>query len=209
MSKTELSKTELSKSRYSTDKVIKLQGKDYILFQGILECAHEYYELKTIDTSNIIQLPTKENGMQAIIHAKVETKDGRVFTGTGDADPTNVHTNIKKHLIRMAETRAVGRALRFLTGFGTLFEELDSIEDLSSAPIETKPTPSKEEPVVEKATSAQLRKIQKDSEALGLSEEDIKKKALLYPDISKEEAKQLIKWLKETKENGITKDAPF
>ncbi|NER40302.1 hypothetical protein G3M54_01315 [Bacillus megaterium NBRC 15308 = ATCC 14581] len=35
---------------------------------------------------------------------------------------------IQSHIIRMSETRAIGRALRFLTGFGTVFEELGEIE---------------------------------------------------------------------------------
>ena len=54
-------------------------------------------------------------------------KDGdcKFFTGYGDADSKNVNQTIALHKIRMAETRAVNRALRLATNIGmTSAEEL-------------------------------------------------------------------------------------
>lgn len=115
-------------TKYNTDKVVKLQGKEYILFEGLLEIAHKDYKLMSIEPE-VLQLPNKENGQQAVVKAVVRTEDGKTFVGHGDADPTNVNKMIAKHLIRMAETRAVGRALRMLTGFGTVFEELGDMNE--------------------------------------------------------------------------------
>lgn len=122
-------------AKYNTTKVVKLQGKEYILFEGLLEIAHAEYELSGIET-NMIQLPNEDNGNEAICHAIVSTKDGKKFTGYGDASQKNVNKMILPHVIRMAETRAIGRALRFLTGFGTVFEELGEVD--SSTPISSK-----------------------------------------------------------------------
>ena len=108
--------------KYHTDKVVKLQGKEYVLFEGLLEVAQNECKLKSI-VPTIIQLPSKDDPA-CIFQATVTTEDGKLFTATGDASPINVNKMIAVHLIRMAETRAVARALRFLTGFGTAFEEL-------------------------------------------------------------------------------------
>jgi hypothetical protein len=116
-------------SRFSTDKVVKLQGKEYVLFEGLLEVAHAHCNLKSIST-NLIQLPTQESPF-CIVQATVTTENGESFQGIGDASPANVNKMIVPHLIRMAETRAVARALRFLTGFGTAFEELGDMHEQS------------------------------------------------------------------------------
>ncbi|MEV2907586.1 hypothetical protein ABNF65_02805 [Paenibacillus larvae] len=121
----------MSKRNYATDKTVTLQGKEFVLFEGLLEVAHRDYKLSGVMT-DILQLPNVENEMQAVVKAVITTEDGRTFTGLGDADPKNVNKMVSKHLIRMAETRAIGRALRFLTGYGTLAEELggdDSSEE--------------------------------------------------------------------------------
>lgn len=65
-------------------------------------------EAKDKDGNNITQ--TKK----AVFQATVVTKKG-TFMGTGDATPDNVHKNIAKHFVRMAETRAISRALRWAT----------------------------------------------------------------------------------------------
>ena len=99
-----------------------LQGKDFVLFQGLLDLAHQD-GLKSVATE-LIQIPNKENGVSAIVQAIVVTEKGS-FTGLGDADPSNVNKMIAKHLLRMAETRSIARALRIATNVGmTAFEEL-------------------------------------------------------------------------------------
>jgi hypothetical protein len=108
--------------------LITRQGKQYVLFAGLLDEAHSR-GLNSIDTE-LIQAPTEENGRVAICKARVEMEDGRTFSGIGDASPENVGRNIMPHIIRMAETRAKARALRDAVNVGaTALEELADGDD--------------------------------------------------------------------------------
>jgi len=100
--------------------IAKLQGKEYVLFGGLLWISHEN-GLKTIDTE--ILEHDRENGF-AMVKATVKGSRGS-FSGIGDACPKTCGKKIASAYIRMAETRAVARALRFYTGIGmTAKEEL-------------------------------------------------------------------------------------
>lgn len=102
--------------------IVQRDGRDFVLYAGLLDMAHEK-GLKLIKTE-LIQVPSNENGTTAIVHATVETEQG-TFTGLGDASPGNVTRMMAPHLIRMAETRAKARALRDAVNVGvTAFEEL-------------------------------------------------------------------------------------
>ena len=89
--------------------VINRHGKDYVLYAGLLDEAHQQ-GLKSIKTA-LVQIPVAQNGNVAICLAEVVTEQG-TFTGIGDADPANVNHMMANVLIRMAETRAKARALR-------------------------------------------------------------------------------------------------
>jgi hypothetical protein len=102
--------------------MIERQGKRFVLYAGLLEEAHNR-GLRSIET-DLVQVPTKENGEVAIVKAVIRTEEGK-FAGIGDASPQNVNRAIAPHLIRMAETRAKARALRDAINVGvTAFEEL-------------------------------------------------------------------------------------
>ncbi len=102
--------------------MIERQGKRFVLYAGLLEEAHER-GLRSIETE-LLQVPSQENGEVAIARAVVRTEDGK-FSGIGDASPANVNRAIAPHVIRMAETRAKARALRDAINVGvTAFEEL-------------------------------------------------------------------------------------
>ena len=75
---------------------------------------------------------TTDNGDTWVVGAEVETARG-IFTGIGDASPTNVAASMRTVLPRLAETRAKARALRDALNAGALvsFEELGEHEELS------------------------------------------------------------------------------
>jgi hypothetical protein len=120
--------------------MITRQGKQYVLFAGLLDEAHSL-GLKGIDT-DLIQIPDESNGNVAIVKATAEMEDERRFSGIGDASPDNVGRNIAPHLIRM--TRAKARALRDAVNVGaTAMEELSDGDDAppASSPRGGRPTP--------------------------------------------------------------------
>lgn len=85
--------------------------QDHVTYPAALDEAHNKRGLQGIET-DLLQVPDETNGNVAIVKARVEMKDGKFFEGLGDASPENVGKNIEPHIIRMAETRAKGRALR-------------------------------------------------------------------------------------------------
>lgn len=95
---------------------------DAIAYKGLLSVAHDE-GLKFVKTE-IVQVPSGDNAKTAIVRAVVRTRRG-IFSGIGDANPANVNRRIVPHVIRMAETRAVARALRLAVNIGEVaIEEL-------------------------------------------------------------------------------------
>lgn len=119
----------------------KIGEKEVATYAGILALAHDE-GLKSIATT-LVQAPTKENGMVAIVTALVRTNKGE-FTGIGDADPTNVNSKIVRHLIRMAETRAKARALRDAVNIGLV--SLEELGDMAEEELSAQPAASHERP---------------------------------------------------------------
>ena len=99
--------------------IVKLQGKDFITYDGLLDMAHQIDGFKGIETLMI----ERENG--TVIFRAIARTDKQEFYGHGDASPNNVNKMIAPHAIRMAETRAKARALRDLTNVG-----MCSVEEL-------------------------------------------------------------------------------
>jgi hypothetical protein len=198
-------------SKFKTEKVVKLQGKEYVLFEGLLEVTHENYKLISMETE-LIQFPTKENEFTAISKATVTVKDGeeyKKFQGTGDASPKSVNKMIAPHIIRMAETRALGRAMRFLTGFGTVFEELGEVDFNAGKKDSSKESQAKggktTKDKVESSTAgktnqasqAQMNKIEKDAKSLGLTADKVFVHLGIEPgNVQKKDASDAIKFLK-------------
>jgi len=89
--------------------IINLQGKEFITFEGLLNLFHEKGG-NEIKTEILSQDPF-------IIQATVKGIKG-IFQGIGDADDNNVNKLISKHKFRMAETRAIARALRWYNNIG-------------------------------------------------------------------------------------------
>ena len=90
------------------------------------------------------------------------------FTGYGDANSSNVAKKVAGALIRMAETRAVARALRFACNIDmTAIEELDAPEEkepvastirktFGNKPVMSTTTPVKETPLIKATETVQV-----------------------------------------------------
>lgn len=119
-----------------------IEEKEVATYAGLLARAHEE-GLKAIAT-RLVQVPSPDNGMTAIVEATVETSKG-TFGGIGDANPDNVNRRVAAHLIRMAETRAKARALRDAVNIGMVaLEELGGEEEVAEArpaPAPARPAP--------------------------------------------------------------------
>jgi hypothetical protein len=105
-----------------TGGIIKLQNKEFVTFSGLLVTAHSN-GLESI-TPELLRM----EGERVVFKATVKGARG-TFTGHGDADPGNVKRGMQGAVLRMAETRAVCRALRMYLGIGmTAREELPGDE---------------------------------------------------------------------------------
>lgn len=104
--------------------IIEIQGKKFATYKYVLDTAHTK-GLVSIKTE-MLQIPDAQNNGMCIIKAIVSMPNG-TFEAYGDASPKNVSKMIAPHLLRMAETRAKGRALRDAVNIGmTLIEEIDN-----------------------------------------------------------------------------------
>jgi hypothetical protein len=113
------------------DQIINRQGRDFVLYAGLLDAAHRA-GMQGIHTT-LVQAPGPHNQETCVCHATVDFPWGS-YTGIGDANPGNVTRMIVPHIIRMAETRAKARALRDALNIGMVaLEELGG-DDNGEAP---------------------------------------------------------------------------
>lgn len=123
---------------------VNLKGKQYPVYAGVLIAAIEA-GLKSL-TVDHVQLPSEENGQTAVMKARAEFEDGRVFQDYGDCSPRNTSPQIATASIRMASTRAKGRVLRDGIGLGeTLKEELPDDDEAPAVRREAAPAVSRAE----------------------------------------------------------------
>jgi hypothetical protein len=124
--------------------VVKLKGKSYPLWAGVLDAATKA-GLKTL-TTTVLQFPTAENGQLAVVEATAMFDDGRVFTDIGDCSPASTTPQLAPAALRLASTRAKGRCLRDAINCGmTMVEELPGTEDepqAASAVPRSEPAPA-------------------------------------------------------------------
>jgi predicted nucleic acid-binding Zn finger protein len=144
--------------KLNKDFIKNIKGKDFVLYAGVLDMANQKGLLR-LDVE-IIQFPTKENGNEAICRAIAEGKNGEIFADVGDANPKNCAEMISKHVIRMASTRAKGRALRDMCNVGmACLEELESMDDVIGTKAPEKTT--RKSPVtLQKNTSPATKAVQ-------------------------------------------------
>lgn len=107
--------------------IVSLKGKEYPLFAGVLDAAHKA-GLRSL-TTQLIQIPAADNGHVAIVMARAEFEDGRVFEDLGDCSPASTSPMLAAASIRLASTRAKGRVLRDAVNVGqTLLEEMPDMD---------------------------------------------------------------------------------
>jgi hypothetical protein len=123
--------------------LIDRQGTTVVLYAGLVAALHAesrgYFALET----RIEQLPSPANGQTAVVSARVRILDRsqpdvvlREASGIGDADEGNVSKQMSGAIIRMAETRAKGRALRDLLNVRQVVAE--ELADAGPAPAQAR-----------------------------------------------------------------------
>ena len=123
--------------------VIFIDTRWYVTHAGLLRLAHRNRcsGIKTSLDKQYSDPSVSRWVFKAVVYNSALSKG---FVGYGDADPSNVSSLVHGAEMRVAETRAVNRALRKAYGIG-----LCSVEELGWAPRSNAPAP----PVQRKASS--------------------------------------------------------
>lgn len=104
--------------------VVVIEGQDFVKYGGLIALAKESKLLKGI-RSQLVQAPAPENGNLAIVAACAIDAEGNEWWALGDADDKNCNRKVAAAKVRIADTRAKGRALRDLLGIDmVMYEEL-------------------------------------------------------------------------------------
>jgi hypothetical protein len=101
-----------------------LDGSWYVTHAGLLRLALRR-RCVGIDVQQVLESCDQSMGRWVFRATVYTSRDSRGFVGYGDADPSNVSTIVNGAEMRIAETRAVNRALRKAYGIG-----LCSVEEL-------------------------------------------------------------------------------
>jgi hypothetical protein len=103
-----------------------IDGRWYVTHAGLLRTAQRRrcHGIRTSFQKDVSDPIASRWVFKATVY---KTPSSRGFVGYGDADPSNVSTLVRGAEMRMAETRAVARALRKAYGIG-----LCSVEELGS-----------------------------------------------------------------------------
>src|ERR1017187_10021392 len=113
--------------------VTMLQGKWYVTHSGLL---HVENRRRCLGITTELELAVSDPVQgRWIFRATVLKSGSESFVGYGDADPSNVSPLVRGAEMRVAETRAVNRALRKAYGIG-----LCSVEELGSRSTFVAPT---------------------------------------------------------------------
>jgi hypothetical protein len=117
--------------------LILLDSKWYVTYACLLRIAQRRrcHGIKTA-LQNVVSDPSANRWVfKATVY---KTPGSRGFVGYGDAEPSNTSSLVRGAELRVAETRAVNRALRKAYGIG-----LCSVEELGSTPFSAAPPQEK------------------------------------------------------------------
>src|SRR5229473_521864 len=118
----------------STGEILFIDGNWYVTHAGLLRIA---LRQRCLGIRTALQERQSDSAANRwVFRATVyKSRASRGFVGYGDADPSNVSPLVRGAEMRIAETRAVNRALRKAYGIG-----LCSVEELGSFSAPQKPT---------------------------------------------------------------------
>ncbi len=120
--------------------VTLINGNWYVTHSGLLQLARRNH-CSGIQTRTVPQYCDPNRGRWVIKATVFPTSRSKGFVGYGDAEPSNVSPLVRGAEMRVAETRAVNRALRKAYGIGICSaEELGSF----SGPLPTALRPKKQ-----------------------------------------------------------------
>jgi len=124
----------------SRGELLCFSGKWYVSHSGLLRIA---YRRRCIGIDTEIEQHTTEASVgRWVFKATVHKSKSTSFVGYGDADPSNVSPLVHGAEMRVAETRAVNRALRKAYGIGICsVEEVGSFAEPVQASRESKKLP--------------------------------------------------------------------
>jgi len=121
--------------------VILLNNRWYVTHTGLLRVARRK-KCCGIDVEVIAVLCDLAAGRYVCKATVYSSKNCSGFAGFGDADPSNVSPMVRGAEMRVAETRAVNRALRKAYGIGICsVEEIGSIADQSASRPDSRKSP--------------------------------------------------------------------
>jgi hypothetical protein len=118
-----------------------LEGRWYVTHSGLLRLARRSH-CAGISVEAVPDLSDPAAGRWAFKATVYRSTKCKGFVGYGDADPANVSPVVRGAEMRVAETRAVNRALRKAYGIG-----LCSIEEIGSTPL---PSDTAREPIIKR-----------------------------------------------------------
>jgi hypothetical protein len=125
----------------SRNELLWIQGRWYVSHSGLLQIAHRRNCLG-IHTAIEKQL-TEPSSNRWVFKATVDVSAIKSFDGYGDADPSNISPLVRGAEMRVAETRAVNRALRKAYAVGVCsIEEIGSVAEPAQSQREARKMPS-------------------------------------------------------------------
>ncbi len=134
----ELSRTLLLSVQ--SGEILMLDGRWYVTHSGLLRVA-ERRRCEGIKTELAESVSNPGEG-RWVFKATVRKSGSKNFVGYGDADPSNVSPLVHGAEMRIAETRAVNRALRKAYGIGTCsVEEIGTFNRQAESSREPRQTP--------------------------------------------------------------------
>ncbi len=100
--------------------IVKISGKDHMLYKGLLALAHEKDPNFSMEITESFVNPEMT---MAWCKVRLTSKMNQVFDGFGSSSPANTGKMTQSHPVEMAHTRAKGRALRDFVNIGVAMAE--------------------------------------------------------------------------------------